>query len=121
MWAAETVRGAVPQGEKGFDGALVRAGGSGWGAGPAGPASLGNRTTRSTGVRKGSITERKELPDLQRREGLWRAGRRAFVVLHMITEGELKLFDTCSRMLTVSRGFTNSEGTTGGNSRVVGP
>jgi len=46
-----------------------------------------------------SITERAQLPDLQRGEGLWRVGQRAFVVRHLVTEGELKLFDTNSRMM----------------------
>ena len=31
--------------------------------------------------------------------GLWRVGQRAFVVRHLVTEGELSLFDTNSRML----------------------
>jgi hypothetical protein len=46
-----------------------------------------------------SVTERNELPDLQRGEGLWRVGQRAFVVRHTVTDGELELFDTNSRML----------------------
>jgi len=46
-----------------------------------------------------SVTERGELPDLQRGEGLWRVGQRAFVVRHLVTDGELQLFDTNSRML----------------------
>jgi hypothetical protein len=45
-----------------------------------------------------SVTERSELPDLQRGEGLWRVGQRAFVVRHLVTDGELQLFDTNSRM-----------------------
>jgi len=47
-----------------------------------------------------SVTERAELPDLQRGEGLWRVGQRAFVVRHLVTDGELQMFDTNSRMLT---------------------
>jgi hypothetical protein len=39
-----------------------------------------------------------ELPDLARGEGLWRVGQRAFVVRHLVTDGELQLFDTNSRM-----------------------
>jgi hypothetical protein len=66
------------------------------------------------------VIEFHELPDLQRGEWLWRVGQYAFAVRHLVTDGELKLFDTNSRMLNVSRGFTNSEGTAGGNSRVVG-
>jgi hypothetical protein len=66
-----------------------------------------------------SVTERSELPDLQRGEGLWRVGQRAFVVRHLVTDGELQLFDTNSRMLEISREFTNSEGTTGENLSVV--
>ena len=46
-----------------------------------------------------SVTERGELPDLARGEGLWRVGQRAFVVRHLVTPGELELFDTSSRML----------------------
>ena len=46
-----------------------------------------------------SVTERNELPDLQRGEGLWRVGQRAFVVRHLVTDGELELFDTNARML----------------------
>jgi type IV secretory pathway VirB4 component len=46
-----------------------------------------------------SITEQRELPSLQRGEGLWRIGERAFVVRHVCTPGELKLFDTNGRML----------------------
>jgi type IV secretory pathway VirB4 component len=45
-----------------------------------------------------SVTERGELPDLARGEGLWRVGQRAFVVRHLVTPGELELFDTSSRM-----------------------
>jgi len=41
-----------------------------------------------------------ELPDLARGEGLWRVGQRAFVVRHLVTDGELQLFDTNSRMFT---------------------
>ena len=48
-----------------------------------------------------SVTERGELPDLQRGEGLWRVGQRAFVVRHLVTDGELLLFDTNSRMFDV--------------------
>jgi len=44
------------------------------------------------------VTERNELPDLQRGEGLWRVGQRAFVVRHLVTDGELQMFDTNSRM-----------------------
>jgi len=47
------------------------------------------------------VTERNELPDLQRGEGLWRVGQRAFVVRHLVTDGELQLFDTNSRMLNI--------------------
>ena len=50
-----------------------------------------------------SVTERGELPDLQRGEGLWRVGQRAFVVRHLVTDGELQLFDTNFRMFDVSR------------------
>ena len=50
-----------------------------------------------------SVTERNELPDLQRGEGLWRVGQRAFVVRHLVTDGELQLFDTNSRMSALTR------------------
>ncbi len=46
-----------------------------------------------------SVAERAQLPDLQVGEGLWRVGQRAFVVRHLVTEGELLLFDTNFRML----------------------
>jgi len=36
---------------------------------------------------------------LQRGEGLWRVGQRAFVVSHTVSDGDLKLFDTNSRMM----------------------
>ena len=49
-----------------------------------------------------SVTERSQLPDLQRGEGLWRVGQRGFVVRHLVTDGELSLFDTSSRMTRVS-------------------
>ncbi len=45
-----------------------------------------------------SSAERAQLPDLQRGEGLWRVGQRAFVVRHVATDGELSLFDTNTRM-----------------------
>jgi hypothetical protein len=45
-----------------------------------------------------SAAELGELPDLARGEGLWRVGQRAFVVRHLVTDGELQLFDTNSRM-----------------------
>jgi hypothetical protein len=45
-----------------------------------------------------SSAERDQLPDLQRGEGLWRVGQRAFVVRHVATQGELALFDTNGRM-----------------------
>ena len=47
-----------------------------------------------------STTEGAQLPDLQRGEGLWRVGQRAFVVRHLATDGELTRFDTNSRMLS---------------------
>ena len=45
-----------------------------------------------------SRTEIDQLPDLDRGEGLWRIGERAFVVRHDCTPGELELFDTNARM-----------------------
>lgn|SRR5512145_946358 len=47
-----------------------------------------------------SVTERNELPELQRGEGLWRVDQRAFVVRHLVTDGELELFDTNARMMS---------------------
>jgi len=44
-----------------------------------------------------------ELPELARGEGLWRVGQRAFVVRHLVTDGELQLFDTNSRMFTAPK------------------
>ncbi|NMM34361.1 MAG: ATP-binding protein [Phycicoccus sp.] len=46
-----------------------------------------------------SVTERAQLPDLQRGDGRWRVGQRAFVVRHLVTDGELALFDTNARMM----------------------
>lgn len=45
-----------------------------------------------------SQTETAQLADLDRGEGLWRIGERAFVVGHTCTPGELSLFDTNARM-----------------------
>jgi len=45
-----------------------------------------------------SAAERGELPELAGGEGLWRVGQRAFVVRHLVTDGELQLFDTNFRM-----------------------
>jgi len=45
-----------------------------------------------------SGTEVAELPNLSRGEGLWRVNERAFVVRHLVTPGELALFDTDARM-----------------------
>ena len=46
-----------------------------------------------------SSAEQAQLPDLQLGEGLWRIGQRAFVVRHVATDNELRLFDTSSRMV----------------------
>jgi len=53
------------------------------------------RTAQVLGL---SVTERDQLPELQRGEGLWRIGQRAFVVRHVATAGESELFDTNARM-----------------------
>jgi hypothetical protein len=45
-----------------------------------------------------SSTEAKEIPELERGEGLWRINEQAFVVRHVCTTGELTLFDTNARM-----------------------
>ncbi|WP_295701042.1 hypothetical protein [Lapillicoccus sp.] len=45
-----------------------------------------------------STAERDQLPDLQRGEGLWRVGQRAFIVRHTSTKIEESLFDTDARM-----------------------
>jgi type IV secretory pathway VirB4 component len=39
-----------------------------------------------------------QLPELAQGEGLWRVNERAFVVRHLLTDGELRLFDTNARM-----------------------
>jgi type IV secretory pathway VirB4 component len=57
-------------------------------------------TARELGL---SVAERSQLADLQRGEGLWRIGRRAFVVRHTATNAELTLFDTNTRMSTPLR------------------
>lgn len=46
-----------------------------------------------------SSTEVAQLPELERGEGLWRVGQRAFMVRNTCTPGELDCFDTDSRML----------------------
>ena len=46
-----------------------------------------------------AITEVAQLPDLERGEGLWRLGERAFVVRHILTPTELACFDTNQRMI----------------------
>lgn len=46
-----------------------------------------------------STTEVAQLPDLERGEGLWRLGERAFVVRHILTPTELACFDTNQRMI----------------------
>lgn len=45
-----------------------------------------------------SRTEIDQLPDLDRGEGLWRLGERVFVVRHVLTAGEARIFDTNQRM-----------------------
>jgi hypothetical protein len=45
------------------------------------------------------VTEQAELPNLQRGEGLWRVGQRAFIVRHLATQGELDLYDTNGRLI----------------------
>lgn len=39
-----------------------------------------------------------QLPELAQGEGLWRVNERAFVVRHLLTPGEIELYDTNSRM-----------------------
>jgi type IV secretory pathway VirB4 component len=56
-----------------------------------------------------SQTEIGQLPDLDRGEGLWRIGERAFVLRHLCTPGELALFDTNARMRLDPRGFPGLE------------
>ncbi len=45
-----------------------------------------------------SETEIAQLPQLERGEGLWRVGERAFMVRHRLTPAELELFNTDARM-----------------------
>ena len=52
-------------------------------------------TARDLGL---SSAEHAQLPELQQGEGLWRVGQRSFVVRHVTTDAELRLFDTNSRM-----------------------
>jgi len=54
-----------------------------------------------------SATEIDQLPNLDRGEGLWRIGDRAFVVRHTLTPGELGLFDTNTRMHNMTAGEPN--------------
>ena len=45
-----------------------------------------------------SSVEIAQLPDLPQGHGLWRVNERAFVVHHLITTDEARLFDTNQRM-----------------------
>jgi hypothetical protein len=65
-----------------------------------------SEATHTAEVLGHSVIERSRLPDFQRGEGLWRVGQRAFAVRRLVTDGELKLFDTNSRMLNT---LTKSE------------
>jgi type IV secretory pathway VirB4 component len=56
-----------------------------------------------------SVTEQAELSNLQRGEGLWRVGQRAFVVRHLATQGELDLYATHGRMEISPTATQNSE------------
>jgi hypothetical protein len=56
-----------------------------------------------------SITEQRELPSLQRGEGLWRIEERSFVIHHVCTNGELSLFSTDSRMSGLAQSASYSE------------
>jgi hypothetical protein len=53
------------------------------------------RTASALGL---SIIEQRELPTLQRGEGLWRVGTRSFTARHLCTANELALFSTDQRM-----------------------
>jgi hypothetical protein len=57
---------------------------------------------QKTGAALGlSSTAVDQLSTLARGEGLWRIGERSFVVRHVCTPGELALFDTNQRMVTL--------------------
>jgi hypothetical protein len=57
---------------------------------------------QKTGAALGlSSTEIDQLSTLARGEGLWRIGERSFVVRHVCTSGELALFDTNQRMVSL--------------------
>lgn len=58
------------------------------------------RTAEAIGL---NATEAGILPELQRGEGLWRVGERAFVVRHVLTPAELELFSTDSRMVGAAK------------------
>jgi hypothetical protein len=53
---------------------------------------------KTGGVLGLSTTEIRQLPELDRGEGLWRIGERSFMIRHLCTPGELALFDTDARM-----------------------
>jgi type IV secretory pathway VirB4 component len=57
--------------------------------------SEASRTARELGL---TSAERRQLPDLQQGEGLWRVGQRSFMARHAVTTNELNLFDTNTRM-----------------------
>ncbi|WP_337313609.1 hypothetical protein [Candidatus Aeolococcus gillhamiae] len=64
--------------------------------------------------------EAEYLGQLPRGMALWKVGRRSFIVEHVLARGELAIVDTDARMAVDPREFGNSEGSAGGNSRVVG-
>jgi hypothetical protein len=47
------------------------------------------------------VIEGSRLPDLQRGEGLWRVGQRAFAVRHLVSDGELQMLNRVARMLNM--------------------
>jgi hypothetical protein len=55
-----------------------------------------------------SDVEVRQLPELAQGEGLWRVNERAFVVRHLCTADELRLFDTNARMVDKGDGFRSS-------------
>jgi hypothetical protein len=55
-----------------------------------------------------SDVEIRQLPELAQGEGLWRVNERAFVVRHLCTADELRLFDTNARMVDKGDGFRSA-------------
>lgn len=64
--------------------------------------------------------EAEAISSLHTGTALWQVNGRSFLVRHELTQEERCIVDTDQRMTPTPREFRDSEGSTGGNSRVVG-